>query len=139
MSKTSSEPSASRKVSSFVLLAIFVMLTVAIMALALAFQAYSLENYEVFTILIVIGFLGVAASTYVLFQMRQRMIRLRIEAPPIKTTVECVKCGFKNVREFQRGDYIFKEVETCQKCNEKMLITAIYREIREKGKPSFPY
>jgi ribosomal protein L40E len=59
--------------------------------------------------------------------------------PPITTTIECRKCGFKSVREFQRGDYIFKEVEPCQKCNEKMLITAIYREVKEKPKESFPF
>jgi hypothetical protein len=139
MSKASSEASASTKVSSFVLLAIFITLVVAIMALILAVQAYSMESYEVATILLIIGFLGVVASSYVLLQTRQRMIRLRIEAPPITTTIECKKCGFKAVREFQRGDYIFKEVEPCQKCNEKMLITAIYREVREKGKPSFPF
>ena len=139
MSKTSSEASASTKVSSFVLLAIFITLIVAVMALALAVQAYAVGNSDVATILLIIGFLGVAASTYVLLQTRQRMIRLRIEAPPITTTIECRKCGFKAVREFQRGDYIFKEVEPCQKCNEKMLITAIYREVREKGKPSFPF
>jgi DNA-directed RNA polymerase subunit RPC12/RpoP len=55
------------------------------------------------------------------------------------STIECNKCGVKNVREFQRGDYIFKETERCQKCNEKMLITAIYREVKEKEKERFPY
>lgn len=139
MSKAASESSAATKVSSFVLLAIIVTLVVAVMALALAVQAYGIGNIEAATILIIIGFLGVAVSTYVLFQTRQRLIRLKIEAPPITTTIECRKCGFKSVREFQRGDYIFKEVEPCQKCNEKMLITAIYREVREKGKASFPY
>lgn len=139
MSKAASESSAATKVSSFVLLAIFIMLIVAIMALILAVQAYSIGNIEVAVYLLIIGFLGVAASTYVLFQTRQRMIRLKIETPPVTTTIECRKCGFKSVREFQRGDYIFKEVEPCQKCNEKMLITAIYREVREKGKASFPY
>ena len=139
MGKAVSESSASTKVSSFVLLAVFIMLVVAIMALVLAVQAYSIGNIEVAVYLLIIGFLGVAASTYVLFQTRQRIIRLKIETPPITTTIECRKCGFKSVREFQRGDYIFKEVEPCQKCNEKMLITAIYREVREKGKASFPF
>jgi hypothetical protein len=88
--------------------------------------------------LLLIGFLGVALSTYVLFQTRRRIMGLRIEIPPITTTVECKKCGFKSVREFQRGDYVFKEVGPCQKCNEKMLITAIYREVKEKGKERFP-
>ncbi|MEM2318834.1 MAG: hypothetical protein QW142_05410 [Candidatus Bathyarchaeia archaeon] len=137
MSKASSEPSPAARVSSFVLLAIFVMLVVAIMALFLSYGAYVSGNYDVAAALIIIGFIGVAASSYVLFQTRQRLIRLRIETPPITTTIECRKCGFKTVREFQRGDYIFKEVDVCQKCNEKMLITAIYREVREKGRKPF--
>ncbi|MEM3579176.1 MAG: hypothetical protein QXL54_03010 [Candidatus Bathyarchaeia archaeon] len=109
------------------------------MALANSIMFYMTGKYEEAAILLVIGFIGVAACTYVLFQTRQRMIRLRIEMPPITTTIECRKCGFKTVRGFQRGDYIFKEVDVCQKCNEKMLITAIYREVREKGKASFPF
>jgi len=83
---------------------------------------------------LLIGFLGAAMSTYVLLQTRKRIKRLSIAAPSITTTIECRKCGFKNVREFERGDYIFKEVDPCQKCNEKMLITAIYREVKEKRK-----
>jgi hypothetical protein len=55
------------------------------------------------------------------------------------TTIECRKCGTKNTREFQRGDYVFKETEPCQKCNDKMLITAIYKEVKEKEKERFPF
>lgn len=127
------------KVSSVVLLIIFVTLALSLSALILAIQAYNYGNDVVAAYLILLGFLGLASSTYVLFQTRKRIMRLRIETPPITTTIECKKCGFKSVREFQRGDYIFKEVEPCQKCNEKMLITAIYREVREKGKEAFPY
>ena len=55
--------------------------------------------------------------------------------PPLKmlTTIECRKCGFKNVRPFAKGDYVFKAVENCQKCNEPMLITGIYiEEVKKK-------
>jgi DNA-directed RNA polymerase subunit RPC12/RpoP len=122
-----------------VLLIIFVTLALSLSALILAIQAYNYGNDVVAAYLLLIGFIGVASSTYVLFQTRKRIMRLRIETPPITTTIECRKCGFKSVREFQRGDYIFKEVEPCQKCNEKMLITAIYREVREKGREAFPF
>jgi len=137
MSRSSS--SVATKVSSVVLLIIFVTLALSLSALILAIQAYNYGNDVVAAYLLLIGFIGVASSTYVLFQTRKRIMRLRIETPPITTTIECRKCGFKSVREFQRGDYIFKEVEPCQKCNEKMLITAIYREVREKGKEAFPF
>jgi hypothetical protein len=59
--------------------------------------------------------------------------------PAMMTTIECKKCGVKNVREFQRGDYVFKELEPCQKCPDtKTMITAIYKEIKEKEK-TYPF
>jgi len=58
-----------------------------------------------------------------------------IAMQPIITTIQCSKCGFKNIRDFQRGDYIFKETDQqCPKCNEKMSIASIYREVKEKRK-----
>jgi hypothetical protein len=129
-------PSAVTRVSSFVLLIIFITLALSLIALILAITAFNTGNDVVAGYLLLIGFLGVALSTYVLFQIRRRMLRLRIEVPQITTTIECKKCALKSVREFQRGDYIFKELEPCQKCNDKMLITAIYREVKEKERPS---
>ena len=123
-------PNAATRISSFVLMVIFLVLALSLTALIVATTYQGNENVAVF--LLIGGFLGVALSTYVLFQTRRRILRLRIVAPSITTTIECKKCGFKSVREFQRGDYIFKEVEPCQKCSDKMLITAISREVKEK-------
>jgi len=134
MSKTSA--SATTKISSFVLMIIFITLALSLTALILSINAFSYGNEPVAGYLLLVGFLGVALSTYVLFQTRKRILRLKIETPPITTTIECKKCGFKNVREFQRGDYVFKELEPCQKCNDKMLITAIYKEVKEKERLS---
>jgi len=110
---------------------IFITLALSLTALVLALNLVN-QYPEAAVWLLLIGFLGLALSTYVLFQTRRRILHLKIETPSITTTIECKKCGFKSVREFQRGDYIFKEVEPCQKCNEKMLITAISREVKEK-------
>jgi len=133
MSKAPS--SATSKISSFVLLVIFITLALSLVALILATQAWYTPGQEpVAGYLLLIGFLGAALSTYVLFQTRKRIKRLSIKAPSVTTTIECRKCGFKSVREFERGDYIFKEVDPCQKCNENMLITAIFREVKEKRK-----
>ena len=129
MSKTSS--SATTKISSFVLLVIFITLALSLTALILAISAFSFNEIAAYYLLL-IGFVGAALSTYVLLQTRKKMQRLRLKTPPITTTVECEKCGFKSIREFQRGDHIFKEVEPCEKCNVNMLITAIYREVKEK-------
>jgi hypothetical protein len=52
------------------------------------------------------------------------------------TTIGCVKtCDQKNVREFQRGDYVYKELDSsCQKCGGKQMITGIFKEVKEKEK-----
>jgi len=131
MSKASS--SATKRISSFVLLVIFITLALSLTALILAISAFNYNEIAAYYLLL-IGFLGAALSTYVLLQTRKRIKRLSIKAPAITTTIECSKCGFKSIREFERGDYIFKAVDPCQKCNENMLITAIYREVKEKTK-----
>jgi len=124
------------RISTFILLVVFVTLALSFAALIFAVSILD-QNTEAAWILVLLGFLGVAISTYVLFQTRRRLTKLKIIVPPVNTTIECRKCGFKNVREFQRGDYIFKEGDNCQKCNERMLITAIYREVKDKEKTSF--
>jgi hypothetical protein len=126
------------KISSFVLLVVFITLALSLVALIFSVTIIG-ENSDAAWILLALGLLGVAISTYVLVETRRRLSKLKIIVPPVNTTIECKKCGVKNVREFQRGDYIFKETEPCQKCNDKMLITAIYREVKEKQKERFPF
>ncbi len=135
--------SATPKVSSFLRMIIFIAFALSLTALILAVSflgdnqsiaSILGDNQDIAVYLLLIGLIGVAVSTYVLLQVRRQGKRLSIAVAPITTTIECKKCGFKNVREFQRSDYVFKEVEPCQKCNDKMLITAIYREVKEKEK-----
>jgi hypothetical protein len=134
------------KISSFVLLVVFI--TLALSLVALIFAAAIVGGFEGVEndltgayVLLALGILGVAISTYVLVETRRRLSKLKIVVPPVMTTIECRKCGVKNVRDFQRGDYIFKETDPCQKCNDKMLITAIYREVKDKDKEKerFPF
>ena len=119
------------RISTFLLMVVFITLALSFVALVFGISILD-QNSEASWLLLLLGFLGVALSTYLLYQTRRRLSKLRIEVPPVVTTIECKKCGFKNVREFQRGDYIFKEGEPCQKCNDKMLITAIYKEVKAK-------
>jgi len=126
------------RISSFLLLVVFITLALSLVALILSVTIIG-ENSDAAWVLLLLGLLGVAISTYVLVQTRRRLSKLKIVVPPVNTTIECKKCGIKNVREFQRGDYIFKETEPCQKCSDKMIITAIYREVKEKEKERFPF
>ena len=126
------------RISPSALMTLFVVLVLSLAALVYGISI--LDQYpDIGYIVLLFGFLGAAIATYTLVQIRRRLSKLKIVIPPVTTTIECKKCSFKNVREFQRGDYIFKELEPCQKCNDKMLITAIYREVKEKEKDRFPF
>jgi hypothetical protein len=127
--------SQTARISTFLLMVVF--LTLALSFIALIFGLYIFyqnEDLQASGLLMLLGFLGVALSTYILYQTRRRLSKLKIEVPPVVTTMECPGCNEKKTREFQRGDYIFKEGEPCQKCSRKMLITAIYREVKPKEK-----
>jgi len=136
MSNTSAAPGTA-KISTFVLLIVLIVLALSIAALGLAVNAFLAEEGTLAAYLLAIGAIAMTLSVYVLLQSRRHVANIKIANPAMMTTIECKKCGVKNVREFQRGDYVFKELEPCQKCPDtKLMITAIYKEIKEKEKPS---
>jgi hypothetical protein len=130
----SEKSSATAKISSFLMAIVLVVLALSIVALLLSVNAFLAGNEIVAGYLLIIGFIAVGLSVYVMFQSRKRAASLKIEAPKVMTTVECRKCNIKNVREFQRGDFVYKDLDPCQKCDDKMVITAIYKEVKEKEK-----
>ena len=121
-----------KQVSPFLLVIILVFFILSLVALFIAVESIieqtdTLNSYS----FLLIGFFGLALSIYMLLQSRGKPMRVTLELPRVITTLECPKCDFKNVRDFQRDDYIFKETGSCQKCNETMRITAIYREAKK--------
>lgn len=138
MSNKSTSGSGATKLSTFILAAIYITIVLAVVAIAVgSFTLYenTMADVQAGLALIVIGFIAMALAGYIMFQSRKRVASLKIEAPPILTTIECKKCGIKNVREFKRGDYVYKELEKCSKCDDKEIITSIYREVKVKEKP----
>ena len=131
MSENSS--STSTKVSTYLMMIVLIVLALSIVALISAANFFS-TNFEFAVFMLAIGLIAMGLAVYVLIQSRKRASTMKIEAPKVMTTIECRKCGIKNVREFQRGDYVFKDLEDCQKCEDKMVITAIYKEVKEKEK-----
>ena len=126
---------ASNRISTFLLMIVLAVLALSIVALIFGAQAYLMENDTVALYLLAIGFLSMGLAIYVLFQSRKRMAKMKIEKPKIMTTVECIKCGTKDVREFERGDFVYKELDKCDKCEENKIITSIYKIVKEKEKP----
>jgi len=122
-----------RRVSPFLLVIILIAFILSLSALFIAVQSIIdqtdvLNSYS----FLAIGFFGLALSVYMLLQTRGKPMHITLELPRVITTLECPKCDFKNIRDFQKEDYIFKETGPCQKCNETMRITAIYREAKKK-------
>ena len=127
------ERSSQVKISTAFLIIIFLTLMLSFVAIFIAISAVIWESdYTSALSWLLIGFIGLSLATYMLYQTRRR-IRISIKPQVVMTTLLCEKCGFKNLREFKRGDYVFKETdEKCPKCNENMYIAAIYREVKEQ-------
>ena len=124
---------STRRVSSFVLIVIIVVLIFSILVLYQGLEALQ-TNDELWGYYLLIGFIGLALSTYMLWQAKRRIRKFTLETQPTTTTIMCSKCGLKEVRSFERGDYILKELGSCTKCEGTKMISAIYREVKEKGK-----
>ncbi len=119
------------KVSTAFLIVIFLTLILSFVAIYFAIYQFLMEHEIDALSWLLIGFIGLSVATYMLYQTKRR-IRISIKPQVVMTTLTCEKCGFKNLREFKRGDYVFKETdEKCPKCNENMYISAIYREVKE--------
>jgi len=125
-----------RRFSSIVLIVIIIVLVLSSTALYQAYELFLINDPPDPTAgyYLLIGFIGMALSAYMLIQTKRRMQRFSLKTQPITTTIICSKCGFKNVRDFERGDYILKDLGQCTKCEGTMMISAIYREVKEKGK-----
>ena len=135
MTANSNSSPATNRISTFAFMIVLVVMALSITAFGLAAWAYVEGNELYATFLVITGVIALTLSTYLLLQSKRTMKTMKTMPSKVMTTIECRKCGFKNVRDFQRGDYVYKELEPCQKCpEEKMLITAIYKEITEKEK-----
>ncbi len=128
---------ASNKISNYLMLIVFIVMALSIVALFMAFETYFFGDQLAAAILGGIGVIALTISLFLLYQSRRQTAEVKIEIPKVMTTIECQNkgCNFKNIREFQRGDYVFKDLDTaCQKCSGKQMITAIYKEVKEKEK-----
>jgi len=127
----SEEAKSAKRMSLVSVAIILIALALSLIAFNQAIYAYMIEkDVNQGTYLLMMGVLGLSLSAYLLFQTRSRGPRFVFEPQRVSATTSCEKCGFKNVRDFQRGDYIFKGAEACPKCGDGMMITSIYREKR---------
>jgi hypothetical protein len=129
------QTTTTNKIATYLMFIVVTVLALSIVSMLSAVYAYTLGQTTEAGFLMIIGIFGLALACVVLYQSRQRAAAMKIEAPKVMTYIECKSCNTKTTREFQRGDFVFKELEICPKCPEqKQMITGIYKEIKEKEK-----
>jgi len=146
--KSESQTSAqSKKISNYITMIVLIVLALSIAALILAVGNYTTGLSETgatqagdflsAAVFAVIGLIALIMSVFTLYQSRRQTAEMKIEIPKVMTTIQCTSknCDSKTIREFQRGDFVFKELDVpCQKCSGRQMITAIYKEVKEKEK-----
>ena len=49
------------------------------------------------------------------------------------SVLRCIRCGYEEVRKYDKGDYVGKPVGTCPKDGGKVVVKAIYVESFPQG------
>jgi hypothetical protein len=126
---------STKKISTYLTMIVSIVIVLSIVSIILAGYAYVGGDQLAAGIYVLIGLVALTMSLFTFYQSRRQVAQMKIEIPKVMTTIEC-KCGSKTVREFQRGDYVFKDLDVpCQKCpNTRQMVTAIYKEVKEKEK-----
>ncbi len=138
--QTQSKPQ-SNKISSYLTVIVLIVLALSLVALFIAAETFvsdqTANGQLTAGIFAGIGGIAMVMCLFLLYQSRRQAADVKIDIPKVMTTIECQNSGCKNktVREFQRGDYVFKDLEeNCGKCGGKQMISAIYKEVKEKEK-----
>jgi hypothetical protein len=127
--------STNQKISKYLTMIVLIVMALAVTALLIAGETYLAGDQLAAGVLAGIGLIALVLSGFLLYQSKLQSAQVKIEVPKVMTTIEC-KCGSKTVREFQRGDYVYKELDVpCPKCpTTHQMITSIFKEVKEKEK-----
>lgn len=147
MTSQSQNSTGNQKISIYVTFIVLIVVVLAVVALVLAASNYlsgvnasgstQANDYLAAGLLGVIGAVALVMSVFTFYQSRRQTTDMKIEVPKVMTTIGCSNknCSEKTVREFARGDFVYKELDSsCTKCSGKQMITAIYKEVKEKEK-----
>ncbi len=129
--------STASKINTYLMLIVLGVLALSIVSLVVAVETYFLDDLPTAGLFAGIGVIALVLCLFLLFQSRKTAAEVKLDIPKVMTTIECQNkgCATKTMREFQRGDYVFKDLDVaCGKCGGKQMITAIYKEVKEKEK-----
>jgi hypothetical protein len=129
--------SANTKISTYLMMIVMIVLALSVVALFVAIETYFAGDTLAAIVFAGVGLIAMAMCLFLLYQSRRQAAEVKIEIPKVMTTIECQNkgCSNKTIREFQRGDYVYKDLDVpCGKCSGKQMITGIYKEVKEKEK-----
>ena len=136
-SKQASSNSTSNKINTYLILIVLVVLALSIVALFVAAETYVSGDSVTASLFAGIGLIAMAMCGFLLFQSKKTAAEVKLDVPKVMTYIECQNkaCNNKTTREFQRGDYVFKDLDVaCGKCGGKQMIVGVYKEVKEKEK-----
>ena len=110
-------------------IAIIIGVCIAAGAAYLMYLGITVNNF----LYIIMGFLLFSFVT-TLFNIGVRPVPPLMKPVNTMTVIKCDKCGYSEIREFRKGDYIFKEVGKCKDCDGVAYIKAVYTIEEEKSK-----
>jgi len=61
-----------------------------------------------------------------------RLRKMKIERKRLLEVISCSSCGFREERDHEVGDYVFKEKGPCPKCGAPLLVTAIFSVVERR-------
>ncbi|MEM0211405.1 MAG: hypothetical protein QXM35_01875 [Candidatus Methanomethylicia archaeon] len=109
--------------------AIFSVFSLIFLFVAIINIRFDYNELDIFSLdFLIAGIICMFLSIYFSYKYKQ-LLRLRfLKMPQIVTSIKCVNkiCNYKEERLFQEGDYIFKGIGKCPKCNGDLFINAIY-------------
>ncbi|MEM1606814.1 MAG: hypothetical protein QW145_05355 [Candidatus Bathyarchaeia archaeon] len=116
---------------------ILTMLVMSLIALFLAVGTY-LSHKTIDVINVILSVSAISLSIYLLIQMRRkRTLFQNSDNLRVITVIKCASCDYNSSREFEKGDYILREVGSCPKCSGTLLVYSIFRESQEGKKEKF--
>ncbi len=129
------QPAQGIQASWVAYVAIMIVGLLSLFSLYMGFVNYSTDQ-EIALVYMFVGAAGFAAIGYMLFKGKSpvKQNTLEVKKAEVFTTLECPKCQQKRVRDFKRGDYVFKDDEPCTRCDGMMMITRITRKKEEEKK-----
>jgi hypothetical protein len=103
------------------------LIVISVSSLYFGYNIYARKE-EGYLIYLITGVFGLMLAAYGANQMKGQIIVIQPIEFNVVTITECEKCGFRNIRKFESGDYVLKTYDGCPKCEGQMVISSIYHE-----------